>query len=141
MRRVVPHQTLVSRVCPGDLLSSRISIRRTSRKAIIAEARGMSDLIKLSLQKRAVGSVVASPDVERELHLVVFSNEKLEAWLIRRGENTPQENGGLVTVSLAIETYLYCRWNTFFPTRFVTKRLSASMRRTASSFPASAFRV
>jgi hypothetical protein len=29
----------------------------------------MSDLIKLSLQKRAVGSVVVSPDVERELHL------------------------------------------------------------------------
>lgn len=89
MRRVVPHQTLVSRVCPGDLLSSRISIRRTSRKAIIAEARGMSDLIKLSLQKRAVGSVVASPDVERELHLVVFSNEKLEA--LFAGARTPRK--------------------------------------------------
>jgi hypothetical protein len=99
----------------------------------------MSDLIKLSLQKRAVGSVVVSPDVERELHL--FSNEKLEVWLIHRGENTPQEKRGLVTDSPAIETYLYCRWNTYFPTRFVTKRLSASMRRTASSFPASAFRV
>jgi hypothetical protein len=125
MRRVVPHQTLVSRVCPGDLLSSRISVRRTSRKAIIAEARGMSDLIKLSLQKRAVGSVVASPDVERELHLVVFSNEKLEAWLIRRGENTPQERRGLFTRSPVIEAYR--RWNTRFPTRFVTERLSTSM--------------
>jgi hypothetical protein len=85
----------------------------------------MSDLIKLSLQKRAVGSVVASPDVERELHLVVFSNEKLEAWLIRRGENTPQERRGLFTRSPVIEAYR--RWNTRFPTRFVTERLSTSM--------------
>ena len=58
----------------------------------------MSDLIKLSLQKRVVGSVVVSPDVERELHCVLKRVVGSLAWLFT-GENTPQEKRGLVTDS------------------------------------------